>query len=101
MCIRDRRIAGEQAGLDTAGKAGALHHHRRGAIGAETVDDGLVALPQKLAQREGGTHEQDVVQLVEEPLVVHKGVKRLDDPHKGGGESRIDEIGVDLSLIHI
>ena len=60
----------EVAGLQTHDAAGHVAHRRGHAIGPEAVDDEAVALlPQEAAEPHGRTHEDEVIELVEVPLV--------------------------------
>src|SRR5690349_1501613 len=65
-------IAGLQLDRTTAG----IQHAGGNAIRTQPVDHRAVtALPQEAAQPEGGTHEQEIIQLVEVPFVVQEDVK--------------------------
>src|SRR5690348_10655273 len=68
----------EVARLQADRAARHVEHPGRDAVGAEPVDDGSVApLPQEAAERLGPAHEQEVVDLVEVPLVEKEAVEEI------------------------
>src|SRR5436189_176164 len=70
-----------------------LDHPRR-AVGPEPVDDALVAaLPEQPAEPERRPHEQEVVELVEVPLVEHEPVHRPDLLDGLRGDRRVADVG--------
>src|SRR5499433_4254629 len=68
----------EVAGLQAHHIAGDVDHARRHAVRPEAVDQPAVtAAPQQAAEPDGGPHEQEIVQLVEVPLVEEELVQPL------------------------
>src|SRR3954470_23354135 len=68
----------EVAGLHAHNIARDVEHARRDAVRTEAVDQPAVALePERTAQPFDGAHQQDVVDLVEVPLVEQEIVERL------------------------
>src|SRR5262245_60896153 len=66
----------EVAGLQPHGIAGDVEDARRDAVRPEAVDQPAVAAaPQQAAEPDGGTHEEEVVELVEVPLVEQEAVE--------------------------
>src|SRR5438067_46170 len=82
------------AGLQPARLARELAGGGGDAVRAEAVDDHAVAaLPQPVAQGEGGAHEQAVIKLVEIPFVEQKQVDRAEprgQPARDAGFERIE-----------
>ena len=67
------------AGLQPHDVARHVEHARGDAVGAEPVDDRAVAaLPEQPADAERRPHEQEVVELVEVPLVEQEAVEQPD-----------------------
>src|SRR6478609_2965141 len=66
----------DKTGLEPDDAVGDIDHPSRDAIGAETVDDEAVALlPEEAAEPFSRTNEQEVVDLVEIPLVEQEAVQ--------------------------
>src|SRR5262249_6462368 len=87
------RVVVEVAGLQPHHVAGDVDPARRDAVRSEAVDQPAVAAaPQQAAEPEGGPHEQEVVDLVEVPLVEQEAVQDLviaGEPH---GDIRLSDI---------
>src|SRR5262245_9518905 len=73
-----KRVVIERAALQPHDIAGDVEHARRDAVRTEAVDDGAVALlPEEGAEPLRRTDEDDVVELVEVPLVQKEAVQHL------------------------
>src|SRR5207248_1012287 len=73
------------AGLQPACFPRQFAGRSRDAVGPEPVDDRRIAgLPQPLAERESGAHEEPVIELVEVPFVEEK---QIDGPEPHGQPS--------------
>src|SRR6185369_16933991 len=91
----DQRIAIEISRLDPLRDARALRHHPGGAVGAEPVDDADIALlPQHPAEPEGRADEEEVVELVEVPLVEDELVHDAELLDEGFRQLRIAQVGI-------
>src|SRR5262249_16082694 len=66
----------EIAGLQPHDVAGHVDHPRRHAVGAETVDQPTVPVaPEHVAEPERWPHENEIVKLIEVPLVEQETVE--------------------------
>src|SRR5579862_3429942 len=62
-------------------------------IGAEPVDYRAIALlPEAAPERESGAHEDEIVKLVEVPLVEEEEIKRPEGARAPGGNARLPDI---------
>ncbi len=83
----------EVAALELDGAAGDIEHPCRNAVRAQAVDDGPVALlPEEVAEPLGGADEQEVIQLVEVPLVEQELIQPLMIPREFFGQIRLGDV---------
>ena len=85
------------ARLQAHGAAGDVENARRDAVRPKPVDDRAVAaLPERAADGEGRTDEQEVIELVEVPLVEQEAVERgegVREPRRGRTVDEVHVIG--------
>src|SRR3546814_16715669 len=96
VCSSDlKRISINITRLQPDRETGPPSDERGGAIGTETVDGAFIpALPEEAPDREGGLHEEDVVELVEIPFVEQELVKQLDLRHEELRQAGFAEIAI-------
>ena len=89
----DEGVVVDIAGLQPPGTLRQVAGDRGDPVGSQPVDDGPVpALPEQMAHPLGRVHEQEVVELVEIPLVEEQEVDRPEGPGHGRRQARPQDI---------
>src|SRR5579883_2723129 len=89
----DEGVVVEIAGLQPCGPNGDLDRGSRQPVGPEPIDDGAVALlPEIESQRHCRAHEEQIVELVEIPLVEEEEIERAEPLGGDRGKARVPDI---------